>query len=58
MIEEGEKGRFRFHNNCNYLAFEGKQPCIMTLVCTFFMKEQKKYTKSVISFYLATWCKE
>lgn len=31
-MEEGEKGRFRFHNNCNYLAVEGKTPCILTLV--------------------------
>ncbi|UJR25826.1 hypothetical protein I4U23_007176 [Adineta vaga] len=30
-VEEGEKGRFRFHNNCNYLAFQDKHPCIITL---------------------------
>jgi hypothetical protein len=30
-IEEGEKGRFRFHNSYNYLAFDGKQPCIISL---------------------------
>jgi hypothetical protein len=29
-VEEGEKGRLRFHNNYNYLAFEGKQACIMS----------------------------
>jgi len=31
MVEEGEKGRLRFHNNCNYLAFDGKRPYILTL---------------------------
>jgi hypothetical protein len=31
-IEEGEKGRLRFHNNYNYLAFEGKQASVMSLV--------------------------
>jgi len=29
-VEESEKGRLRFHNNYNYLAFEGKQACIMS----------------------------
>jgi hypothetical protein len=32
-VEESEKGRIRFHNNYNYLAFEGKQACIMSFVC-------------------------
>ncbi|CAF0922763.1 unnamed protein product [Rotaria sordida] len=27
-VEKNEKGRLRFHNNYNYLAFEGKQPCV------------------------------
>ncbi|CAF1400811.1 unnamed protein product [Adineta steineri] len=29
-VEEAEKGRLRFHNNYNYLAFEGKLACIMS----------------------------
>lgn len=33
MIEHGEPGRIRFHNNYNYLAFNGKMPCVMSFVC-------------------------
>ncbi|CAF2312502.1 unnamed protein product [Rotaria sp. Silwood2] len=27
-VEKTEKGRLRFHNNYNYLAFDGKQACV------------------------------
>ncbi|CAF0855641.1 unnamed protein product [Didymodactylos carnosus] len=30
-VEESDKGRFRFHNNLNYLAFRHNQACIINL---------------------------
>ncbi|CAF1033801.1 unnamed protein product [Rotaria magnacalcarata] len=30
VVEQSEQGRVRFHNNCNYLAFEGKKSCVMS----------------------------
>lgn len=48
MVEEGEKGRLRFHNNCHYLAFDGKRACILTLVRLTFSIDVK--TKDSFSF--------
>lgn len=31
-VEEAGVGRLRFHNNCNFLGFDGNNPCILSMV--------------------------
>ena len=42
IVEQHENGHIRLHNNYNYLAFEGKQACIMSFVCFPIEKFQLK----------------